>query len=37
MLTAIREDGKKVYADEVYREDGDRYLCLGDYYEDEQC
>lgn len=27
MLTAIREDGKKVYADEVYREDGDRYFC----------
>ena len=27
MLTAIREDGIKVYADEVYREDEDRYFC----------
>jgi len=27
MLTAIREDGKKVYAHEVYREDGDKYYC----------
>jgi competence protein CoiA len=27
MLTAIREDGKKVYADEVYREDGAKYYC----------
>ena len=27
MLTAIREDGVKVYADEVYREDGDKYYC----------
>lgn len=27
MLTAIREDGLKVYADEVYREDGDKYYC----------
>lgn len=27
MLTAIREDGVKVYAHEVYREDGDKYYC----------
>lgn len=27
MLTAIREDGMKVYAHEVYREDGDKYYC----------
>lgn len=27
MLTAIREDGVKVYADEVCREDGDKYYC----------
>ena len=27
MLTAIREDGVKVYADEVYRKDGDKYYC----------
>ena len=27
MLTAIREDGVKVYAHEVYKEDGDKYYC----------
>lgn len=27
MLTAIREDGVKVYADEVLRKDGDKYYC----------
>ena len=27
MLTAIREDGVKVYADEVFREDGAKYFC----------
>lgn len=29
MLSAITQDGKKVYADEVFREDGDQYFCPG--------